>query len=73
MHVPITHTHSATATARLDLCDMLQIYMFELPHNIQTNMRKQGSRACGAEQAECVDAKVKGVDGGVWCRASRRR
>ena len=73
------HTHSATA-ARLDLCDMLQIYMFELPHNIQTNMRKQGSKACGAEQAECVDAKVKGVDaevkgvdGGVWCRASRRR
>ena len=44
-----------------------------LPHNTQTNMRKQANKACGAEQAECVDAKVEGVDEGVWCRASRRR
>ena len=36
-------------------------------------MRKQANKACGAEQAECVDAKVEGVDEGVWCRASRRR
>ena len=59
------HTHSATA-ARLDLCDMLQIYMFELPHNTQHTseyhgMRKQAGRVAGQVESAAVDTKVEGA------------
>ena len=54
------HTHSATA-ARLDLCDMLQIYMFELLHNTQANTRKQAGRVAGQVESAAVDAKVEGA------------
>ena len=50
------HTHSATA-ARLDLCDMLQIYMFDT----QANTRKQAGRVAGQVESAAVDAKVEGA------------